>query len=345
MEEKFLVSAIASEDYRKYIIENGIILSDRDMATLIFHNMQLCFDEKMEALQLLAQGTDEEELRTQINDGISRIESYLMGFRESNGNSYYELWKWDEDEYYYYNIGIFLDYDSAYWAGLKEGGSYKITKELFACKEIARDTAGVFGTIEYNPDGTRGERVWLYEVDGHGEFAGLGRMEFCRRGIGLPLCFKRGDIVRIMGTNTYGIVEEPNNSAEEEQIRKFAKKGDYSDFQVTVKKIYNGNRYLTVFAHAHVSPAQLEYAKLAEDDKRKGFLEYMAKTMLCTSVLSGTGRDGGRIPEVVSKIEKVWTQYPDLRLGQLLLNVCGPKDLFALEDEDLMKCFEENIFG
>ena len=71
----------------------------------------------------------------------------------------------------------------------------------------------------------------------------------------------------------------------------------------------------------------------------------MAKTMLCTSILSGTGRDRGRIPEVLSKIEKVWMQYPDLRLGQLLLNVCGPKDLFTLEDEDLLKCFEENIFG
>ena len=112
-----------------------------------------------------------------------------------------------------------------------------------------------------------------------------------------------------------------------------------------VKIFYDGKRYMPVFAHNHVSPAQLEYAKFPEDDMRKGFLEYMAQTMLCTSFYSGTGRDKGRIPEVLSKIEKVWKQYPDLRLGQLLLIVCGSKVLFAIEDEDLLKCIEENIFG
>ena len=48
--------------------------------------------------------------------------------------------------------------------------------------------------------------------------------------------------------------------------------------------------------------------------------------------------------EVLSKIETVWKQYPDLRLGQLLLNVCGSNDLFMMEDEKLQERLEKNIF-
>lgn len=342
MEKSMLMYAIASEDYRKYIVENGIILSDWEMATLIYNNTQMYIDERMKALQLLEKETSEEKLRVQINACISRMRNFLSGFRENDGNSYYQLKMWYEDAYILYDV--YLDYESAYLAGLAEGGHYRIDKDMFAGKKKS-DRTDVLGMIEYNPDGSLGKRVWLYEEGDDENNNAVNGMEFCSGVVNLPLCFKRGDIVKIMGTNTYGIVEAPNNSEEEEQMRKFAKEGDYSDFQVPVKIIYDGKRYMPVFAHHHVSPAQLEYAKFPEDDMRKGFLEYMVQTMLCTSFYSGTGRDKGRIPEVLSKIEKVWKQYPDLRLGQLLLNVCGSKDLFAIEDEDLLKCIEENIFG
>lgn len=339
--KNFFMSAIASEDYRKYIIENGIVLSDWDMATLIYHNMHLCIDERIKALQLLAKETAEEKLKIQISECISCIENFLREFRENDGNAYYQLRIWYEGEYRLYDI--YLDYESAYLAGLSEGECYRIDKDMFAGKVKKSDRTDVLGMIEYNPDGSHGKRVWLYEV-GDDKYNTVGGEEFCSRGINLPLCFKRGDIVKVMGTNTYGIVEAPDDSAEEEKMRKFAKEGDYSDFQVPVKIIYDGKRYMPAFAH-HVSPAQLEYAKFPEDDMRKGFFEYMAQTMLCTSFYSETGRDKGRIPEVLSKIEKAWKQYPDLRLGQLLLNVCGAKDLFVMEDEELMKCLEENTFG
>ena len=37
-------------------------------------------------------------------------------------------------------------------------------------------------------------------------------------------------------------------------------------------------------------------------------------------------------------------EYPDLRLGQLLLITCGTEDLFAIEDEDLLKLIDNDIF-
>lgn len=51
-------------------------------------------------------------------------------------------------------------------------------------------------------------------------------------------------------------------------------------------------------------------------------------------------RNPKRIPNILKEIEKHWQKYPDLRLGQLLINVAG-HILFYIEDEDLVKKLEE----
>lgn len=137
-----LDKAIASADYRKYILENKIELTDWDIASLIYNNKQLDYEEKMEALQFVGEKTVDEILKTQINECISRYKIYLKEFRESNGNSYYQLSTWYEGGYE--EEGIYLDYETAHLAGLAEGVNYRITKETFACKEIAGDNEGVF---------------------------------------------------------------------------------------------------------------------------------------------------------------------------------------------------------
>lgn len=49
---------------------------------------------------------------------------------------------------------------------------------------------------------------------------------------------------------------------------------------------------------------------------------------------------GSRIKPIIRKIEEVWREHPDLRLGQLLINCAGDKDLFNLEDDELMEAME-----
>ena len=52
-------------------------------------------------------------------------------------------------------------------------------------------------------------------------------------------------------------------------------------------------------------------------------------------------RDPARIEKVLSVLRNAWYAYPDLRLGQLITNVCPPhKDLFYLEEEDLIKALQ-----
>jgi len=46
-------------------------------------------------------------------------------------------------------------------------------------------------------------------------------------------------------------------------------------------------------------------------------------------------RDPARIPVILGQLEMLWERYPDLRLGQLILNVFRD-DFYHLEDEDLI---------
>jgi len=60
-------------------------------------------------------------------------------------------------------------------------------------------------------------------------------------------------------------------------------------------------------------------------------------------------RDPKRIDEILERLAKVWKQYPDLRLSQLILNIDldhdGPTDgwprLFYMEDSELIEEIEK----
>lgn len=47
-------------------------------------------------------------------------------------------------------------------------------------------------------------------------------------------------------------------------------------------------------------------------------------------------RDPDRIPVILAQIEQLWERYPDLRLGQLILNIFRD-DFYHVEDEDLVR--------
>ena len=46
-------------------------------------------------------------------------------------------------------------------------------------------------------------------------------------------------------------------------------------------------------------------------------------------------RDPDRIPVILNQIEMLWERYPDLRLGQLIMNALI-YDLYNTEDEELV---------
>jgi hypothetical protein len=55
-------------------------------------------------------------------------------------------------------------------------------------------------------------------------------------------------------------------------------------------------------------------------------------------------RDPGRIDGVLAVVRDVWNRYPDLRLGQLLVNAVQPpepgSELYSIEDAPLVRKLE-----
>lgn len=56
-------------------------------------------------------------------------------------------------------------------------------------------------------------------------------------------------------------------------------------------------------------------------------------------------RDVTRIDKILSGIKEVWTTVPDLRLGQLLLNVLQDPALYYVEDEQLVSYLKKYYLG
>jgi uncharacterized protein YihD (DUF1040 family) len=53
-------------------------------------------------------------------------------------------------------------------------------------------------------------------------------------------------------------------------------------------------------------------------------------------------RDPKRIPSVLLEVQKLWEKHPDIRLGQLLVNVLGNSEgLFSCEDGRLVRMLKE----
>ena len=62
-------------------------------------------------------------------------------------------------------------------------------------------------------------------------------------------------------------------------------------------------------------------------------------------------RDPKRIPEILNELKGIWGSFPDLRLGQLIINAAGMWDtstmdaerkLYYIEDEQLIKLLRDH---
>lgn len=65
------------------------------------------------------------------------------------------------------------------------------------------------------------------------------------------------------------------------------------------------------------------------------------------ALLNYKPRSAARISEMTSLLEEIWTKCPDLRLGQLIVNLSGDENkLFYMEDDEMlerMKAFRDYI--
>lgn len=60
---------------------------------------------------------------------------------------------------------------------------------------------------------------------------------------------------------------------------------------------------------------------------------------------SQPGRDPDRIPQILELLEQLWRRYPDMRLGQLIVNLLDPRPnpIFTIEDETLRERLKSTL--
>jgi len=55
-------------------------------------------------------------------------------------------------------------------------------------------------------------------------------------------------------------------------------------------------------------------------------------------------RNPDRISLILKELEYIWRECPDLRLGQLIMNLYHIKDIYYIEDEPLIKALKAHYF-
>lgn len=334
---------IVSKDYGKFLDDNQIELSDWEKATLTYNHKLATRVEKWDVLRELMESTSDNVLRKQIEERLEQDGRFYKAFKETQEGTYFKLCLLRDNRYI--EEGLYQDFEAAYEGGKEEKEPFQIEKDSFLGKGEAEVVKGIFGSVEYDAEGSIGNHFWLYDSGDGKTISECDINRFEGRYTDLPMCFRQGDIVKIVGTEKYGIVYGIIDEADEERHCGCGRaSGEYCDFQITVDLFYDDKKYLSVFSHEHVPPTEIEFARFEDDDIRQGFLDYMKKSMYYKSLWDLQGRDRKRINEVLNKVELAWEQFPDLRLGQLLLGVCGTSDLFSMEDEKLMERLQKNIF-
>jgi hypothetical protein len=342
MRRKNMVELIPSKDTRKYLEAINHQFTDYEKATLIYNNEFASIPEKEIELVKLKEITLDKRLIKQIDECFKCHNELVEAFKYNDNNYIYVLNIWDEDSSDYIENGYFSSYEIAIEYG-SSGEKFYLSKQRIISDDSKQDYEGTLVSELYFDNKNQLQNMWSNKIK-QNDFEQFTPKRFECAYVRIPYPFRQEDIVRIVGTDKIGIVIGSDEDAKKnDQLMNSMDSSEYGDCQVQVDTYFDGDAYLSDFSHEHVNPINLEYANLEDNDVRKGFLEYMKGTLFQTSMFFGPGRSAKRIQAVLVQVEKLWMKYPDLRLGQLLLNCLESTPLFAIEDEMLMEKIQKFI--
>ena len=85
--------------------------------------------------------------------------------------------------------------------------------------------------------------------------------------------------------------------------------------------------------------------RIKKIDKQTSSLNIEKKLTQVQKSLHGPQRPVERIDELLELIRIIWNKYPDLRLGQLILNNVSEDKLYNIEDKDLYEILKNKYIG
>ena len=129
-----MLELVPSKDYRKYLEEKQIEISDWDWATLVYNHNTLNYDKRIRALSEIKEKTEDTELQKQIEERLSWDAQAFDDFKKNSGNAYFILYVCYDTAYL--EEDVYLEFDSAFGDGMQSNCRYKIEKNLFACMKV-----------------------------------------------------------------------------------------------------------------------------------------------------------------------------------------------------------------
>lgn len=237
MEE--LKAMIPSETVREYILKTDWTFTDREKAGLLLNNV-LPLSELFPRLRTLRDNTADEVLKEKLTRHLNAEERGLRELKENGGREYiYVLKKQDDADADYYTVGYFYDFEAAYEYGLKcdhEVYSFEIEK----CPIHGTRAAKQYDNKKHShPDvsSIRFKNGEAYCFDNEHSDYDFEYFDFYFK---IPNPFERGDIVKVINTELYGVVETSQKDWAEEVERRLLRISrqescyDYTDNVISI---------------------------------------------------------------------------------------------------------------
>ena len=274
---------LISKDVQKYMAEKGLEFSDLEKAAIIY-NSRLPIKEKHETLEKLAEETEDGALKQQIADRLHDDRQVMETFANNAEGYVYVVMLADstgEEQVY----GYFADLQTACANAMTKGRGFGIEKfkvissENYPSRKIkkytdlyslAKQEHDVFAWDDdlypqagfyYHGDGAL-SYFWSSEIKRADKAVPdeweKGRFEHSP--VRMPNPFERGDIVRYMEDEEYGIVE--TSQEEWRSLTETTEQVEFSDSNVSVFLFANAGDV----GYYNLSPIFLEKYEPQKDD-------------------------------------------------------------------------------
>lgn len=261
MDIEELKAMIPSETVQRYVLETGYTFTDMQKAALLYHS-DLVLREQYCRLRALRDTTADKGLRGQLTEYLNREEQAIQTFKENGDKHCIYILKVREDGGFrdgeYIACGYFFDWEVACEYGKKESAPFQIEKYLVNGVSTYEDGTCIHTSIADFHFNKKGEASSFSsrEIPDDNEQTDWYEC-FENMFYEAPNPFEIGDIVRLVGTEEYGIVEVSQKQWKEtleryKQRRKFPP--DDSDVQVRVIFLTEDG----TFGHSHINPVDLE---------------------------------------------------------------------------------------
>lgn len=236
MEE--LKAMIPSETVREYILKTNWTFTDREKAGLLLHK-PLPLSELFPRLRNLRDNTADEVLKEKLTQHLNAEERGLRELKENGGREHIYILKiLDAPDRDYYAVGYYFDYETAYEYGINDHDAYSFMIEKYRVHGARTpEQYDEEWIMDHAVSSIRFKNGEAYFFDSEHPDYDFDYFDFYFK---MPNPFERGDIVKGIDTEVYGVVETSQKTWAEDVERRLLRNSidqigyDYTDNVIAV---------------------------------------------------------------------------------------------------------------